>query len=194
MDNKVQFNLKNVHYAVLTLEDGVPSWATPVAVPGAVTLTLNPTGSINPFYADGIVYYKTPSNNGYSGDLEMARFHDQMLQEIWGFVLDATDKVLVESDGKEPSSFALLYQIDGDANDDLYCLYNVTGTKPGIGGTTNTETKTPQTRSSTVTATALSDGRVMARTTASTTAEVKANWFKKVYEKVPEAAVAPVNG
>ena len=35
-ENKVQFNLKNVHYAALTVEDGVPSWATPVHVPGTV--------------------------------------------------------------------------------------------------------------------------------------------------------------
>ena len=78
-ENKVQFNLKNVHYAVLTVEDGVPSWATPVHVPGAVTLTLDPQGEVKPFHADGIVYYQTVSNNGYAGDLEMARFPDRMM-------------------------------------------------------------------------------------------------------------------
>jgi hypothetical protein len=35
--NKVKFNLKNVHYDLLTLSaQNVPSFGTPVPVPGAV--------------------------------------------------------------------------------------------------------------------------------------------------------------
>ena len=49
-ENKVQFNLKNVHYAVLTetiTEEAVTySWATPVHVPGAVNLSLEAQGEI----------------------------------------------------------------------------------------------------------------------------------------------------
>ena len=187
--NKVQFNLKNVHYAVLTVTDGTPSWATPVAVPGAVTLTLDPQGSVEPFYADGIVYYQSVANNGYSGDLEVARMHDQMLQDIWKFEM-TTDNVLLENANEEPEAFALLYQIDGDKNEDFYCLYNCSGTRPGIGGTTNTETKTPQTRKSTISAVPLPDGKVMARTTSETEASVKTGWFKTVYQKTDTAAAA----
>lgn len=181
--NKVQFNLKNVHYAKMTVTEGTVSFDTPVHVPGAVTLTLDPQGSVEPFYADGIVYYQAVANNGYSGDLEMARFPDQMLIDIWAFELDETDKVLTENANEEPSAFALLYQIDGDINEDYYCMYNCTGTRPGIGGTTSTGTKTPQTRKSTISAVSLSDGKVLARTTSDTPSAVKNNWFKKVYEK-----------
>lgn len=183
-NNKVQFNLKNVHYAVLTPPtepNGETKYATPVAVPGAVTLTLDPQGSVEPFYADGIVYYQSVANNGYSGDLEVARIHDQMLQDVWGFELNS-DKVITENSNVEPKAFALLYQIDGDVNNDYYCLYNCTGTRPGIGGTTNTETKTPQTRTSTISAVPLPDGNVMARTTGETTKSVKDEWFKSVYK------------
>ena len=181
--NKVQFNLKNVHYAVLTVgEDGSITWAAPVAVPGAVTLTLDPQGSVEPFYADGIVYFQSVANNGYSGDLEVARMHDQMLQDIWKFEL-TSDKVILENANEEPAAFALLYQIDGDKNEDFYCLYNCSGTRPGIGGTTNTGTKTPQTRKSTISAVPLPDGNVMARTTSETEDAVKTGWFKNVYKK-----------
>lgn len=184
--NKVQFNLKNVHYAVLkNEEDGTIKWDNPVAVPGAVTLTLDPKGSVEPFYADGVVYYQSVANNGYSGDLEVARIHDQMLQDIWKFEIDS-NKVIIEDANQEPNAFALLYQIDGDANNDFYCLYNCTGTRPGIGGTTNTETKTPQTKKSTISAVPLANGRVMARTTSTTTEEVKTNWFKNVYQKAEQ--------
>lgn len=181
--NKVQFNLKNVHYAVLKpaeTADGAPTFDAPVAVKGAVTLTLDPQGSVEPFYADGVTYYQAVSNNGYAGDLEVARFPDQMMQEIWKLTLDE-NKVLTENANDEPNAFALLYQIDGDVNNDYYCLYNCTGTRPGIGGTTNTNTKTPQTKKSSISAVPLENGNVMARTTSTTAEEVKNNWFKSVY-------------
>lgn len=185
--NKVQFNLKNVHYAVLTVTGEAAAWSTPVHVPGAVTLTMDPQGSVEPFYADGIVYYQSFANNGYAGDLEMARFPDEMLADVWGFTMDETDKVIIEDANVEPKPFALLYQIDGDKNNDFYCMYNCSGTRPGVGGTTNTEKKTPQTRKSSITAVPLPNGRVMARTTSGTAESVKTQWFKKVYEKAAAA-------
>lgn len=186
-ENKVQFNLKNVHYALLTEanEGGTVSysWATPVHVPGAVTLTLDPAGDVTPFYADGVIYYKAISNQGYSGSLEMARFPDQMLKDVWGFTMSETNMVLTENANVNPKDFALLYQIDGDADGQYYVLYNCAGTRPGVGSTTTTATKEPQTQSTDITAAALLDGRVMARTTGTTPEGVKTGWFTTVYEE-----------
>ncbi len=180
-ENKVQFNIKNVHYAVMTADGETPTWENPVPVPGAVNLSLEASGEITPFYADGVVYYKSSSNNGYEGDLEMARFIDKMLQDVWGYVLNATDKTIIENVGVEPKSFALLFQIDGDADNDLYCMYNCTGTRPGIVGATSTDTKEPQTQTSTISATSLENGNVFARTTSETPDSVRNAWFTKVY-------------
>lgn len=182
-ENKVQFNLKNVHYAVMQTGGATPTWETPVSVPGAVTLTLDPTGDTTSFYADGIIYYQSVANNGYSGDLEMARFPDQMMVDIWGMEEVETDNVLIEKNNIEPKSFALLYQIDGDADNQLYCLYNCTGARPGIGSATTTETKEPQTQTSTITAVPLQNNDVFARTTATTTEQVRSAWFTKVYAR-----------
>lgn len=193
MGNKVQFNLKNTHYAPYSVEEGVVTFGTPVAIPGSVNLTLDQQGSVSPFYADGMVYYQAVANNGYAGDFEVARFPDQMLQDIWKFELNE-DGVLTENANVEPEPFALLYQIDGDKNEDFYCLYNCTGTRPGIGGSTNTDTKTPQTRTSTISAVPLSDGRVMARTTETTKENIKASWFKKVYEELPTTNTESTEG
>ena len=151
-ENKVQFNLKKVHYAVMNTGGSTPTWATPVPVPGAVNLSLKAQGKLNKFYADGMVYYQSSSNAGYEGDLEMARFIDKMLQ-------------------------------DGDAGNDLYCLYNCTGTRPGIAAATSTETKEPQTQTSTISAAPLENGYVFARTTAETSEDVRNAWFTKVWEK-----------
>ena len=105
----------------------------------------------------------------------------------YGDSIDEKEKVITENADVEPNAFALLYQIDGDKNNDYYCLYNCSGTRPGIGSATNTQSKTPQTRKSTISAVPLSDGKVMARTTEDTPEAVKSNWFKKVYEKVVAA-------
>lgn len=186
-ENKVQFNLQNVHYAILaeSVSGGATSytWSTPVAVPGAVNLSLDQQGEITKFYADGIVYYQSPTNNGYEGDLEVARIHDKMLQDVWGFTLGSTSKVLTENADTEAKAFALLFQIDGDAGEDYYCLYNCTGTRPSIAAKTKEDTKEPQTQSSTISAAPLADGRVMCRTTGDTPSETKAGWFTAVFEE-----------
>ena len=185
-ENKVQFNLKNVYYAVLTYSDGTAIFGTPVHVPGAVTLTMSPEGDTKPFYADGIKYYTSVANNGYSGDLEMALMPTQMRVDLWGMKKSATDNVLIEDATVEPSDFALLFQVDGDAQSALNVLYNCKAARPSIGSKTIEAGKEVQTQKCKVEASPLSDGKVMASTTADTPDTVVNNWFTKVY--VPAAA------
>ena len=52
MNNKVKYGLKNVYYSVITLANNVPSYATPVHIPGAVNLGLTPAGEKIKFAAD----------------------------------------------------------------------------------------------------------------------------------------------
>ena len=48
--NKVKFNIKNVHYALLKeSEGGAVTWDKPVKVPGAVSIALDASGEITPF-------------------------------------------------------------------------------------------------------------------------------------------------
>ena len=113
----------------------------------------------------------------------MALFPDQMLEDIWGMTLTDTDNVLIENANVQAKSFALLFQIDGDATQQFYLLYNCTGTRPGIGSKTNTDTVEPQTQKTTISAAPLPDGKVMAKTTDATTEGVRTAWFTKVYEE-----------
>ena len=63
MANKVKFNIKNCHYAPV---DSDGKYGTPIAMPGAVNLSLSVQGELSKFYADGIAYYTSSSNGGYS--------------------------------------------------------------------------------------------------------------------------------
>jgi len=184
--NKVQFSLKNVHYAPITVgEDGAITFETPIHIPGAVSLTMNRQGSEVKFIADGVVYYASYSNEGYSGTLTIALIPDHFRKTILRETEDETDHVLVEYANTETRPFALLFEIEGDEKATRRVLYYCTVGVPGEDADGQTQ-KTPKTEAMDITASALSDGRTRARTMANTVDEVFNNWFKKVWE--PRAA------
>lgn len=181
--NKVKFNLKNVHYAPLTVAaDESVTFGTPVHIPGAVSMSLSPEGETAPFYADGIAYYIATANNGYTGDVEMALIPDSFRRDILCEVEDAADKVLTEYSNVETKPFAWLFEFDGDQRSIRHVLYNCTAARPAIEGETLSGGKEPKTETLSLTATMLSDGRVKAKTTADTTDAAYQNWFKSVWE------------
>lgn len=184
-ENKVQFGLKNVHYAKLTItySSGTYSyaWGTPVRINGGVNLSLQEKGGISTFYADNIAYFRAIASNGYSGELEIAHIPDSMYTDIWGETLHGTDKTLLEKDNDTTSSFALLFQIDGDQNDNLYVLYNCDASKPNIASGTKTDSAEPKTQTLSIDASPLQTGICMCHTTAATTTTVRNGWFSAVY-------------
>lgn len=179
--NKVKFNLKNVHYAKLTLaDDGTPSYSTPVAIPGAVSLSLDANGEPENFYADGIAYYVINNNMGYDGDLEVALIPESFRKDILKEGLDANG-VLVENSEVNLEKFALLFEFDGDQKHIRHALYNCSASRPGIEGNTNEDSKEVQTETLTIKATPLPDGRVKGKTGDTTDSTVYSNWYNAVY-------------
>lgn len=194
MGNKVKFNLKNVHAAKLTetVTNGVTSFSygTPKAIPGAVSISLDAEGESSPFYADGIVYFRSVTNNGYSGDLEMALVPEWFRTEILQEALDGKGVLIEKSDNKESVKFALLFEFDGDVNCIRHVLYNCTSSRPSIESETKEDTIEPGTEKLSITADPRADGLVKARTGDTTDEATYAGWYQAVYLPT-EAAATP---
>lgn len=179
--NKVKFNICNVHYAVQTQdEDGTVTFGTPVAMPGAVSLSLDANGEPSNFYADGYAYYTISNNMGYDGDLELAMVPESFRTDVLKEELD-TNKVLMENANVETANFALLFEFDGDIKKIRHVLYNCAASRPGISSKTNEEETEVQTETLTLTATPMANGYVKAKTGDDTTDTVYQDWYKAVY-------------
>jgi len=182
--NKVQFGLKNVHYAPYEeTEEGIV-YETPIAIPGAVTLTLTPRGELAEFYADNMIYYSAAANDGYDGALSIAVIPEQFAIDALGEVKDEDDGVLTEKADARQKQFALMFEFDGDVKAVRHVLYNCSANRPTITGETTTSTKEPQPNELAFIASARpGDLAVKTKTTADTSEEVYNNWYKAVYEK-----------
>ena len=187
MGNKVKYNLKNVHAAKLTkTEDGKYTYATPQPIPGAVSISLDAEGDSSPFYADGIVYFRSTANNGYSGDLEIALIPEWFRTNILKETLDKNGVLIESSKVTEMEKFALLFEFDGDVRCIRHVLYNCTASRPSIESETKEDTIEPGKEKLSLTADPREDGLVKSRTGDSTSDATYADWYKKVY--IPVAA------
>ena len=190
--NKVKYNLKNTHYAMLSIaEDGSVSYGTPTAMPGSVSISLDANGEPENFYADGEAYYVINNNMGYNGDLELAMIPESFRTDALKEQLD--DKgVLIENAQVELAAFALLFEFDGDQRHIRHVLYNCSASRPGIEGKTNEESREVQTEKLTIKAAPLANGMVKAKTGDTTDATVYDDWDKAVY--MPTAAENDAEG
>ena len=180
--NKVRFGLSNVHYAKITSydKDGVPTYETPVRLPGAVNLSLDASGESEPFYADNIVYYVCNNNSGYEGDLEVALVTTEFATDILGEKLDSNG-VIVECNDAEPAEFALFFEFQGDKNKIRHVLHRCSVTRPSTESGTTEDSKEVKTDTLSIKATALENGVVKARSCESTDKTTYDNWYKSVY-------------
>ena len=192
MANKVKYGLKNVYYAKATLDatTNTATYATPVAWPGAVNLSLDAEGGTTKFRADNIDYWIGQSNGGYSGDFESALIPDSFRKDILGEYEDSNN-VLVEDAGAKTVYFALLFQFEGDDKNTRHVMYKCSATRPSVSGATTDEEIEPQTETLTLTEGAIHNASinkdvVKARCGESDTPY--SSWFSAVYQ----SGAAPV--
>lgn len=186
--NKIKFGIKNCYYAVATISStGAATYGTPVALPGAVSLSMDAQGDTNKFYADNIVYFTSVANNGYEGDLELAKIPDSFLTDCLGYIEDGNG-VLVEDANAIPAHFALMFQFEGDVNAKRSVLYNCVASRPTVAGSTKEESIEPQTETINITATsvynAVLDTDVVKASCTETESTTYNGWLSAVYQTI----------
>ena len=187
-ENKIKYGLESVYYAVATIATtGSATYGTPVALPGAVNLSLAPQGDTTKFYADNIAYWTGVSNSGYEGDLEVARLTEAFKTDILGYKRDDKD-VLIEDANAVPTHFALLFQFEGDQKATRHVMYNCVATRPDATGSTKNESVEPQTETVTISCSSiyvssLGSGMdiVKGESASSTESTTYSNWFTTVH-------------
>ena len=189
-ENKVKFGLSNVHIAKITETDGEITYGTPFAMPGARSLTADPEGETTPFYADNIKYYIATSNQGYTGDLEIAMLVKEFFTQILGQEED-TNGALFESADDVTARFALMGEIDGDVKKRRFVYFDCTATRPSAEMNTVEESKEPQTDTVSITMSPRSTDRAIKAVIepSEENQEVYNTFFTKVYEKNATAGV-----
>ena len=143
---KVRFGLTNVHYAVYHPASGnePASYGTPVRIPGAVTITFDPSQNLNKFYADNGVYYQRFDDLEESGTLEVAGLPASFFTDVLGYVVDQATGMTYKPTKGSDVEIALLYECDGTTKM-RGIRYNVKVSEPSEKATTRTDSTTPDT-------------------------------------------------
>jgi len=179
--NKVRFGLKNCHYAKATFdEDGNVTYAKPVRLPGAVSLSMDPEGENENFYADDVVYYVLNNNAGYECDLELALIPEEFLKDILHEEEDANG-VLAENANTTFERFALLFEFTGDQHAIRHVFYCCSASRPSQEGETKEDEKEVQTEELSIIASPLANGYVKTKTTVNTSKAIYDAWYDAVY-------------
>ena len=183
MVNKVKFGLRNVYCSKITVGAGnVVSYATPVAIPGAVNLNLPASGDKTEFYADDMAYFVQWANDGYDGDLEIALIPDWFRTDILGEELD-DNGALIENANAIISDFAMMFEFQGDKKARRHVLYNCNCSRPDIAGRTREKTKSPQTDGLKIKASPAVDTSDVKASLPMSTGDAYTNFFTAVYLK-----------
>lgn len=185
---KVKFGLKNAKYAKITYVDGAETYGTPVAIPGAVSLTLKAKGDSTEFHADDNLYFSSSANQGYDGDVEFAELITAFKKDILGQTEDSNG-ALTENKDADFADFALGFEIQGDEKGRRTWLYRCTPTRPDQDHKTQEGKKEPVTDKFAIKVSPrLKDGNVKTALTLSDTNETAYNsFFGAVYEPVAGA-------
>ena len=181
MNNKINWGLCSMYYAIVTETDGVITYGTPAPFPGAVNLVTAAKGDVVEFEADNIIYDRSNDNEGYDVTLETANIPDEFFRDVIGQAEDA-NKVLTETISDEVKRIALLGQFQGDVHNKRFVLYYCQPKRPNMDGQTERK-KNPKTRQIQLSADPRPDGVVKASTKSDTATATYSGWFDAVYAR-----------
>lgn len=182
---RIRYGIKNVYYSKLTYSGGSETYATPVALPGAKSISLDAQNETLDEYADNTTWFHLEANNGYTGSLEFedTAAADTFLETVLGWTKNSTDGTVTEKNDDTPAEFALLgeFTLAGDATDTgkRFKFVRVAASRPQVAGQTKEAGITVQTNTVNLTCMArLSDNVV--KISVSSSGSAYSTWFTSV--------------
>lgn len=185
---RIRYGLKNLYYAVATAAtNGTLSYATPVNIPGAKSISLSPNGSAVDEPADDTTWFHMDINDGYTGTVEFedTAAADTFLKTVLGHTTD-TKSVVFEASDDSQKEFALLGQFTLDGGTETgkrFCFFRCVAARPEVAGQTK-EIGGLTIATNTVNITAMP--RIeddMVKATADSTSDAYSTWFSAVVTK-----------
>ena len=183
---KIKYGICNLHYAIATIAaDGTATFGTPVAIPGARSLSLTANGDMIKYYADNIEWWTCAANNGYSGSVALAYLPDGVREALLGEKRDSKD-ILIEDPNAPAVHFALLGQFENDSKNRRFIFYNCVAKRPDENGNTKEENISPEETSIPIEVGTIYNSSLSIYTTKVATTEDTASteynaWFTTVY-------------
>ena len=160
MSNRVTFGLKNVHYALATPgEDDTWSFGTPKKLIGAQELTAEVIAGKTDVYADDKIIATLASSSGSNITLKLTELDDDFKVDVLGFIRDKNQN-LVEVITHRAKTFALGYEIQGDAKSRRVWYFLCTASPIGDATKSKAETIEPNEVSISITARSIEVGNL----------------------------------
>ena len=124
MANKVEFGISQLHVGTYTVDDhGKVTLGTPYHQKGAVSFSPEEQSELTNFYADNIVYWAGYSGGSFEGDLEVAKFDDEIKTQFLGYRALADGGLANVKNATKPSVY-IAFQVEGDAEARRVIMYN----------------------------------------------------------------------
>lgn len=142
--SKVFFGLSNVMISARTESQGTVSYAVPVALPGAVSLSIERDSETNDFYADNGKYWSSNSANSLTCELEMADLTRTFMTTYLSYT-EASGGGYIQTTRNNDAAFALLFAVETDVKQRKCCLFNCTASEGDLEHATTEESVTPGT-------------------------------------------------
>lgn len=112
--NIVEFGVREVHMGIYTVgETGEVTLGKPVALPGAVSISLESNSDSNDFYADDTIYWSGYTDAGMSITLEVARFPDAIKTQFLAYKGTKDGGIAKIKGAKKPSVY-IAFESEGD--------------------------------------------------------------------------------
>lgn len=178
---RIRYGISNVYYSTLTYSGSTEVYVTPVALPGAKSISLDAQSEALDEYADNTTWFHLDTNNGYTGTLEFedTAAADTFLQAVLNWTKDNGTGVVTEKSTDKPVEFALLGQFELAGDTDTakrFKLVRCVAARPQLAGQTKESNITVNTNSVNLTCMPrLSDSVV--KLTCTSSASAYSTWF-----------------